>query len=137
MFGRELRAPPQHERQRAQADHEQSRRADPQQRGAGLERRAVANEVAIAVGHELHHLLVAGAAAQLLADLAAQVVGEARMRVGNGLVLAHQAAQLGGDAQQACFEHRIGRHRLGFLGHRAGAAQRQGQPQREPPGLSH
>jgi hypothetical protein len=49
------------------------------------------------------------------------------MGIGNGLVLAYQAAQLGGDAQHAGLEHRIfgRRRRLFRLG--PSGEQRQGQ----------
>jgi hypothetical protein len=62
-----------------------------------------------------------------LLDLVAQVNRQFGMGIGNGLVLAYQAAQLGGDAQHAGLEHRIfgRRRRLFRLG--PSGEQRQGQ----------
>ena len=64
--------------------------------------------------------------AQHVAHLVAQVDREVGVGVGNGLVLAHQAAQLGGDAQHLRFQLGVGRgqRRVGGV-HGRGQAQRQ------------
>ena len=56
------------------------------------------------------------AGAQLLADLVLQVDGQPRMRVGERLVLADQAAQLRRQAVDAGLEHGVVGQRHGFGG---------------------
>ena len=80
---------------------------------------------------------VAAALLEHLAHLVAQVDGELGVRGGDGLVLADQAAQLGGDLEHAALQLGIGDRRLG-LGRRrelfrAGAAR---APQRRPADVS-
>ena len=66
-----------------------------------LERRAVEHEIAVALHHEVDDLVVAPARGDLLADLAAQVHRELGVRIGDRLVLAHEAAQLLGEPHRA------------------------------------
>jgi hypothetical protein len=82
----------QHDQHAYDQDHE---RTDPQQRGAGLERRTVQHEVAIARDHIGDNLLVALALHDHLVGLLAQVLGKLGIGIGQILVLTDQAAQLG------------------------------------------
>ena len=93
--------------QHHQAGQQQRERPDPERRRAGLERRPVEHEVAVARHHELAHFTLARALGELLAHLVAQVDGERRIGVGERLVLAHQAAQLVGQRGDALVENRI------------------------------
>ena len=74
-----------------------------------LDRRPVEHEIAVARDHVLADLVVALARDGLRAHLAAQVLGERRVGVGDRLVLAHEAAQLLREALQARLERGIGR----------------------------
>ena len=67
----------------------------------------------------------------LLVDLVAQVDGELGVRVGDGLVLADEAAQFRGEPDGALLRDRIGRRGLRVLGLRGDAA---GQQQRDQHG---
>ena len=89
----QVRAATDHEGQRDQRNGQQRGRRQPQHRGGGVERRTVEDEVAVAIGHVAADLLGRLAALEHLAHLLAQVDGEVGVRVGDGLVLAHQAAQ--------------------------------------------
>ena len=101
----------------------------PQQPGAALHRRAVEHEVTVALHHEVEDLRFALPLLQLQADLLAQVHRQVGVRRSDGLVLAHQAAQLLGDAHHLGLEHRVLGARSGFLGHGQAAQQRQHQQQ--------
>ena len=84
-----------------EAGHDGQRRTEPQQVGGGLHRRPVAHEVAVTVHQVGGDFLVVLAEIHLRADLAAQVLGQARLRVGDGLVLTDQAAQFLAEPAQA------------------------------------
>src|SRR6185503_7898641 len=67
---------------------------EPQQPGARLERRAIAHEVAVTRRQVVDDLRVALAGGDLRPHLLAQVRRQRRVGLGDGLVLADQAAQL-------------------------------------------
>ena len=105
--GQAARAAAQREHQPGQPGDEQHERARPEQHGGGLHRRTVEHEVAVARDQVVDDLLVAAAGLDLLAHLVAQVDGELRVRVGERLVLAHQAAQHGGQVHDARLDRGI------------------------------
>ena len=107
--------------------HQQHEGSDPQQPGGRFDGRLVEHEVAVALHHVVEDLALALAGAQLFADLVLQVGGQVGARGGDGLVLAHQAAQLVGDGQHALLERRVLGHRTGFLRGREQGGQRAGQ----------
>lgn len=74
--------------------HQQQRRAEPQQIGQRFDGRPVQDKIAIALHEVILHGGLGGAGAELFANLAAQVDGEVGVGIGEGLVLAHEAAQL-------------------------------------------
>eukprot|EP01136_Pigoraptor_vietnamica_P019918 Opistho-1_new@68104 len=125
---------------------------EPEQRGAGFQRRAVEHEVAVALRHEGQDVRLAAAAAQLLAYLPAQVHRKLGMGRGHGFVLADQAAQLFGNRHHPRFQRGVGHARRGqaiLRTHRAGEQacdeQQHGAhgsafqlpDQRQQPGLQH
>src|SRR5690606_13882213 len=65
-----------------------------QQPGIRLHGRTVKHEIAVTLGKERDDLLVAASGGNLFGDLLAQVAGEIGIGIGDGLVLADQAAQL-------------------------------------------
>ncbi len=85
----------------ARAGQEDAQRAEPQQPGAGFERRLVQHEIGIARHQVLLDLVVALALLHQLEHFQAQVAGEVGVGVGKVLVLADQAAQLLGEVLEA------------------------------------
>ncbi len=79
---------------RGQTAGQQDERAEPERVRAGFERRPVADEVAIALGQKRENLVVAPPLLHLGANLAPQIDGEIRLRVGEGFVLADEAPEL-------------------------------------------
>ena len=86
------------------ADRGERRRGRLEKHGRGLERGPIEHEVAVAFDHVLADLGIASSLRDLRADLVAQVEGERRVRVGDGLVLADEAAQLLGERLQALLD---------------------------------
>ena len=93
---------------------ERQRRCPPQQPGRGLEGRLQQHEVAIALHHEGHDLVVALAGDQALAHQDAEVAGQRRVGLVDRLVLAHQATQLPPDGAGARLQGGIVQHLAGL-----------------------
>lgn len=74
--------------------HQQQHRAEPQQIRQRFDRRTVQDEIAIALHEIVLHVGLGGAGTQFFANLAAQVDGQVGVGIGEGLVLADEAAQL-------------------------------------------
>ena len=103
-------APARHDRvPDAGAADEQRERPEPQEPRRPLDRRPVEDEVAVARDQEGADLVVRLARDRERAHFAAQVLGERRVRVGERLVLAHEAAQVGFEALQARLERDVRR----------------------------
>src|SRR5215510_11658778 len=99
LLGRERRligapALPHAARERPEAREREQRGPEPEQKRVRAEARPVEHELAVPAHHEAEDLLVAPAGGDLLADLAPQVDRELGVGIGEGLVLAHEAAQL-------------------------------------------
>src|ERR1043165_10274086 len=107
-FGRELRrrkrAAAQEAQHEVEAGNQEEERSGPEEERRRLERRPVEQEVAVALDHEVDDLALGLAGGELLADLVAQVDRERRVRFGERLVLAHEAAQLVREVRHAAIE---------------------------------
>src|SRR6266516_6153373 len=73
----------------------QQQRPEPQQQRRELERRTIQDEVAVTGDHVVDDFRVARAPSHLLPYLVPEILGERRVRIGEGLVLADETAQLG------------------------------------------
>jgi hypothetical protein len=93
IFGNTLGALAQVALHDEKSDKHQGDRAAPEQQRDALDGRAIEDEIAIADDHEIDDFLVGLARLNHAADFPAQIDGQFGIGVGNGLVLADQAAQ--------------------------------------------
>ena len=87
---------------------EREHRREPQQQRAQGEGGAEQDEIPVARDEVVANPVVAVAGLQALSDQETQVARQRRVGIVDGLVLAHQAAQPGGDASRPGLERRIG-----------------------------
>ena len=107
-------------------EHGQQAGTEPQQQRHGVELRLVQHEGAVTLDHVVDDFLVGLARLDLLVHLATQVDRQFRVRLGDRLVLADQAAQLRGQFDSALGRDRIEVGRRGVGGERP---ERQGEHQ--------
>lgn len=82
--------------QHTKAQHQQARRAVPEQQGLRIHRRVVTNEVAITVHQVIDDLVVALPLLQHAEDFLAQIHRDGRVGIGDVLILALRTTQLFG-----------------------------------------
>ena len=115
ITGRCIRASSQAGRQCRQTQHDEECRTEPEQRRAGMQGRPVEHELAIALHHVAADVLIGRPGRNLLANTGAQIHRQISLGIGDGLVLADQAAQLECKRLHARLDHGLagGRSRIG------------------------
>ena len=98
---------------------------------SGGARRLVEHEITVAADHVGANVVVAGAVLEHPANLLAQIHRELGVGIADGLVLAHQAAQLLGDGLVARLQHRVV-HLLGVDGEDRGRKRECGAKYQRP-----
>ena len=115
------------------ADGQKDReRSEPQQPGPDPHRRLEQDEVAVAADQIVANGLIRSSGGDLVTHQTAHVRGDARRAVGDGLMLADDAADVGEQSLGAGFLRRVRQGPIGRRGGLGGGEEDEGEREKEP-----